>query len=76
LCSEQFDAAQADCETLQKAYPNTFQVYYHLGEMAYRRNDTNAALRNYQLYLTNAPSNTQKAQFVAGRIKELKPSTP
>jgi tetratricopeptide (TPR) repeat protein len=76
LRSEHFDAAQADCETLQKAYPNAFQVYYHLGEMAYRRKDTNAALRNYELYLTNAPPNTQKAQFAAGRIKELKPSTP
>ena len=76
LRSEQFDAAQADSETLQKAYPKAFRVYYHLGEMAYRRKDTNAALRNYKLYLTNAPPNTQEAQFVAGRIKELKPSTP
>jgi tetratricopeptide (TPR) repeat protein len=76
LRSERFDAAQADSETLQKAYPNAFQVYYHLGEMAYRRKDTNAALRNYELYLTNAPPNTQQAQFVAGRIKELKPSAP
>ena len=74
LRSEQFDAAQADSETLQTAYPNAFQVYYHLGEMAYRRKDTNAALRNYELYLTNAPLNTEKAQFVAGRIKELKPA--
>jgi tetratricopeptide (TPR) repeat protein len=76
LRSEQFDAAQADSENLQKAYPNAFQVYYHLGEMAYRRKDTNAALHNYELYLTNVPPNTKEAQFVAGRIKELKPSTP
>ena len=76
LRSEQIDAAQADCETLQKEYPNVFPVYYYLGEMAYRRKDTNAALRNYELYLTNAPPNTQEAQFVAGRIKELKPSIP
>ncbi len=74
--SEKLDAAQADYETLQKAYPNAFQVYYGLGEIAYRRNDTNAALRNYELYLTNAPPNTQEAQFVAGRIKELKPPSP
>ena len=76
LRSEQLDAAQADSEALQKAYPKAFQVYYHLGEMAYRRKDTNAALRNYELYLTNAPPNTQQSQFVAGRIKELKPSIP
>jgi len=76
LRSEQLDAAQADSETLQKAYPSAFQVYYHLGEMAYRRNDTNAALRNYGLYLTNAAPNTKETRFVAGRIKELKPSTP
>ena len=75
LRSEQLDAAQADSETLQQAYPNAFQVYYHLGEMAYRRKDTNAALRNYELYRTSAPTNAQEAQFVAGRIKELKPST-
>jgi tetratricopeptide (TPR) repeat protein len=74
LRSAQLDAAQSDSETLQKAYPKAFPVYYHLGEMACRRKDTNAALRNYELYLTNAPPNTQEAQFVAGRIRELKPA--
>jgi tetratricopeptide (TPR) repeat protein len=66
------DAAQQDCETIQKAYPTFFKTYYILGEIAFSRNETNAARRSYQLYLTNAPPNTEEAKYVSGRLEELR----
>jgi len=70
---ENFDAAQRDYEALQKVFPTAFQVYFGLGEIYYRKKDTNAAIRNYQLYLTNSPSNNQEAKFVTARLRELTP---
>jgi tetratricopeptide (TPR) repeat protein len=76
LRSGQLDEAQKDYETLQKTYPNAPQIYYGLGDLSYRRKDTNAAIRNYQLYLANAATNTEEAAFVVGRITELKSGGP
>jgi tetratricopeptide (TPR) repeat protein len=76
LRSDKLDAAQEDYETLQKAFPAAYQLYYGLGEVAYRKKDTNAAVLNYQLYLANAPTNTPEASFVSKRVKDLTPSRP
>jgi tetratricopeptide (TPR) repeat protein len=67
----QLDAAQRDYEALQKAYPTFHKTYYGLGEIAYRRKDTNAAIRSYELYLTNAPPGTEEAKTVSARLSEL-----
>jgi tetratricopeptide (TPR) repeat protein len=79
LRNDQLDAAQKDYQYLQGVFPKKYQVYYGLGEIAYRRKDTNAAIRYYESYLTNAvPSRTNAApspkeiEFVANRIAELK----
>jgi len=37
---------------------------YRLGEIAYRQNDPRTAIKNYQLYLTNAPHATDEAKSV------------
>jgi tetratricopeptide (TPR) repeat protein len=74
LRSEKLDEARSDYETLHKSYPKLYQVYYGLGEIAYRKKDTNVAVRNYRLYLTNAPPGTEEAKFVMTRLKELQPS--
>ena len=76
LKSDQLEAAQTNYETLQKAFPTAFRVYYGLGEIAYRKKDTNAAIRNYQLYLANARTNSDEARIVLERLKELKPTPP
>jgi tetratricopeptide (TPR) repeat protein len=76
LRAEKFADAQRDYETLQKLFPTAFQVYYGLGEIAYRKKDTNAAVRNYQLYLTNSPPNTEESKLVRSRLKELNGSSP
>lgn len=75
LRCDKLDAAQHHYEVLQKAFPAAYQVYYGLGEIAWRKKDTNTANRNYQLYLANAPTNTAEAKVVGARLKELKPGS-
>jgi tetratricopeptide (TPR) repeat protein len=72
LRANQLDGAQRDYELLHKAFPTAYQIYYGLGEIAWRKKDTNAAIRNYQLYLVNAQTNTAEAKVIAGRLKDLK----
>jgi tetratricopeptide (TPR) repeat protein len=62
-----------DYERLQKVFPTASQISYGLGEIAWRKRDTNAAIRNYELYLANAPTNTVEAKSVIARLMELKP---
>jgi len=76
LRSDQLDAAQGDYETLQRAFPTSYQAYYGLGEIAYRRKDTNLALRYYEAYLTNAVPATEDSKVVTERLKELKGEKP
>lgn len=75
LQADKLDAAQRDYEVLQKVFPTAFQIYYGLGEIAWRKNDTNAAIRSYQLYLANAQTNTAEAKVVNERLKRLKPGS-
>ena len=76
LGGDKLEAAQRDYEVLQKAFPTAFQINFGLAEIAWRRNDTNAAIQNYQLYQANAPTNTTEAKLVSARLKELKPGSP
>jgi tetratricopeptide (TPR) repeat protein len=72
LQSERLPEARQDYATLQTTYTNSFQVAYGLGEIAWRTRDTNAAIRNYQLYLANAPTNTAEATNILTRLAELR----
>jgi len=72
---DRLDAAQADYEALLLRFPQAYPVYYGLGEIAYRRGETNQAIYNYQLYLTNAPPRTAEAREVRQRLKDLKGAT-
>jgi tetratricopeptide (TPR) repeat protein len=71
LRASQLEPAQRDYEILQKIFPTAFQIYYGLAEIAWQRKDTNSAIRNYQLYLANAKTNTAEAKLVSERLKEL-----
>ncbi len=73
LRANKLEAAQRDYEVLQKAFPTSHQIYYGLAEIAWRNKDTNAAIRNYQLYLANTQTNTAEAKVVSERLKQLKP---
>lgn len=70
------DAAKADYTVITKVSPKAYQVYYGLGEIAYQQKDKAGAIKNYELYLSNAPTNTTESASVAERLKELKSSAP
>jgi tetratricopeptide (TPR) repeat protein len=72
LQSDKLDAARADFETLRQSFTNSFQVAYGLGEIAWRKHDTNEAIRNYEIYLANARTNTAEATNIIQRLRELK----
>ncbi|MCX8091485.1 MAG: tetratricopeptide repeat protein [Verrucomicrobiae bacterium] len=83
LRQDRLDEAAADFETLQRRLPTMYQIHYGLGEICYRRRDTNNALKHYETYLacavpspTNAPPNPEEIRFVAKRIAELKGNSP
>jgi tetratricopeptide (TPR) repeat protein len=66
------DAAKRDYQAVGRVVTNAYQVFYGLGEIAYKEKDTPAAIKNYELYLTNAPPGTDEAKAVYARLKELK----
>jgi tetratricopeptide (TPR) repeat protein len=72
LDSGRLDQARADLIRLQANYTNSFQVAFGLGEIAWRQHDTNEAIRNYEIYLANARTNTAEAAKVFARLQELK----
>jgi tetratricopeptide (TPR) repeat protein len=72
LESGKLDAARADYKKLQLSFTNSFQVAYGLGEIAWRKNETNEAIKNYELYLTTANTNTAEATNIIERLKSLK----
>lgn len=72
LDSGRLDAARADYLRLQQIYTNAFPVAYGLGEIAWRQHDTNEAIRNYEIYLASAGTNSDEAKAIAERLKSLK----
>jgi tetratricopeptide (TPR) repeat protein len=76
LHTDRLDEAQRDYEAVQKVSPHVFQVYRDLGEIAWRKHDTAAAMKNYQLYLANSPENPEEIKTVKARLKELQPGSP
>ncbi|HVV01251.1 MAG TPA: tetratricopeptide repeat protein, partial [Verrucomicrobiae bacterium] len=72
----EFDLSRKDYEALDKTIPSSYRIKYGLAEIAYRTRDTNAAIRNYQLYLGIAPTNTTEAAQVRDRLKELTGGKP
>jgi hypothetical protein len=49
-------------------------IYRALGDVAYLKKDTNAAIRNYQLFKAGM-TNAADLKAVNDRLKELKPGT-
>ena len=76
LDSGELDAARADYQQLQQTFTNSFPVAYGLGEIAWRRRETNEAIRNYKIYLANANTNTAEATNIIQRLRELQGHSP
>ena len=72
LQSDQLDAARADYEKLGQTFTNSFQVAYGLGEIAWRKHETNTAIKNYEVYLTTANTNSAEATNIIQRLRDLK----
>ena len=72
LDSGNLSAARADYSRLQSTYTNSAPVAYGLGEIAWRQHDSAEAVRNYEVYLANANTNTAEATNVIARLRELK----
>jgi tetratricopeptide (TPR) repeat protein len=70
--SDKLDAARADYAALQETYTNSFQVAFGLGELAWRQTNNSEALRNYQIYLANAPTNSLEYSNITERVKSLR----
>ena len=72
LRAGQLDAAQADYEQLLQTSPRSYKVVFGLGEIAWRRQDTNAAIRCYQQCLSLGLPASPEYQLVAERLRQLK----
>ena len=69
--SDQFEAARADFLQLQAAHTNNYHIAYGLGEIAWRQHQTNEAIRNYRVFLTNAPPNAAELNAVRDHLNHL-----
>ncbi len=72
LNSDRLNDARADYVELQSTYTNSFQVAFGLAEVAWRQHETNEAIRNYELYLANAPTNSVEFKTVGERLNQLR----
>jgi tetratricopeptide (TPR) repeat protein len=72
LAADRLDAARTDYLRLQQAHTNAFQIAYGLGEIAWRQHETNEAVRNYEIYLANASTNSGESKTVRERLDSLK----
>jgi len=72
LQSGKLDEARVDYSALQSTYTNAFQIAYGLGEIAWRKKENAEALRNYQIYLANAPTNAPEFSTIRERVTQLR----
>ena len=72
LQSGKLDNARADYAKLQTTYTNSYPVAYGLAEVAWRKKENAEAVRNYQIYLANAPTNTPEFSTVRERLVQLR----
>ena len=72
LKSDQLELARADYVQLQGTYTNSFQISYGLGEVAWQQHNTNEAIKNYELYLVQAPTNSVELKTIRERLNQLR----
>jgi tetratricopeptide (TPR) repeat protein len=72
LNDQQFSLARTDYLRLQQTFTNAYPVAFGLSEIAQHQHDTNEVIRNYQIYLANAPTNTAEFVSVRKRLADLR----
>ena len=73
LNCERLDDAEHDYQTLQKIFPTSVEVNAGLGDIALRRQDTNTAVRFYEICAANSAPGSDQSRFYSERVKNLKP---
>jgi tetratricopeptide (TPR) repeat protein len=76
LRAGELEAARADYQQLFQASPRSYKVVFGLGEIAWRRQDTNAAIRFYQQCLALGLPASPESKLVAERLRQLKGDGP
>jgi tetratricopeptide (TPR) repeat protein len=71
LSEGKLDEALADYEKLNQSFTNSYRIDYGLGEIAWRKQETNNAIKYYKLYLANANTNTAEATNIMQRLRQL-----
>jgi tetratricopeptide (TPR) repeat protein len=71
LQSNQLDEAKAVYLQLHKRMPREHRFHFGLGEIAYRQNNHADAAKYFELYLKNAPPDTEEARQIAQRLQQL-----
>jgi len=70
------DDSQRDYTALQKVNPKSYPAYHGLGEIAFQKKDTNAAIKFFEQDLLYAPHGSPELQFATNRLKALKTAAP
>jgi uncharacterized membrane-anchored protein len=72
LGAGKLEAARADYEDLQKTPAQRGHALFGLGTVAWQQQDTNAAIRYYQQYLSNSIPGSSQYAVALERLKTLK----
>jgi Flp pilus assembly protein TadD len=72
LQAGRLDEARQDYEALRGLVPESYAVYFGLGEIAWRKQDRAAALRHFETYLKYGIPGTEEYKAVAERVRQLK----
>ena len=76
LAADKLEEAHHDYADLETLFPGTFQIYYGLGEIAWRKKDNKTAGYYYDLYVANAPADTDEARTITERLQTLRAAAP
>jgi tetratricopeptide (TPR) repeat protein len=66
------EAALQDYQTVVHADSKAYQAYFGLAEIAQRKKDTPAAIRNCELYLACAPPNSRDTKLIRACLEQLR----
>jgi tetratricopeptide (TPR) repeat protein len=72
LQSGKLAAALQDYQSVVQADPKAYQAYFGLAEIAQRKNDIPAAIRNCELYLASAPANSPDTKLIRACLEQLR----
>jgi tetratricopeptide (TPR) repeat protein len=75
LGANQLDAARDDYQQLLKSRTCSANALFGLGTVAWRKQETNAAITFYRQYLTNAITGSPQVAVATTRLRELDPAS-